>query len=192
MKFLNMVFLLLLVVFSIDQVSFGQGNKYSASILIGTGEYGWPTEGGGWVKGTNYSLSGGYKLFAIKDFPLQMDLALQADYTSYRFTEEYAGSIDILNLRNRVYSFSGEIVPKLGVFNIILGGGVSYQKADAVRYTGGPQLIKGEDNFRTHGVFGLGGDIKIIKEISLVLQTRFIMRRDYALWFWETGLKYNF
>ncbi|MCU7497299.1 MAG: hypothetical protein HF314_12210 [Ignavibacteria bacterium] len=195
MKLANIVCIFLLVSLSINQDSFGQENKYSLSALIGTVAYGWPTEGGGWAKGTNYSLSGEYKLFE------SMDLALQADYSSFRFTEEYGGSIDIKNLRNRVYSFSGEIIPKLWVFNIVLGGGVSYQKADAVMYPSyvyegktieSHQLVKGEDNFRVHGVVGFGGDIKIIKEISLVLQTRFIIRSEYSLWFGETGLKYNF
>ncbi|MGE5400364.1 MAG: hypothetical protein ACM3S2_08165 [Ignavibacteriales bacterium] len=54
MKLTNIAFILLLASLSVNQESFSQENKYSASALIGTAAYGWPTEGGGWVKGTNY------------------------------------------------------------------------------------------------------------------------------------------
>lgn len=195
MKSAGIVLVLFFTSLFINRESFGQENKYSLSALIATGAYGWPTGGGGWGGGINYSLSGGYRLFE------SMDIALQADYTSYRFTERIYTELDNSYQRNRVYSFSGEIIPKWGFLNIILGGGVSYQKADAVKFnyydskekrTGTHQVVKGEDNFRGHGVFGFGGDIKIIKEISLILQTRFIIRSEYALWFGETGVKYNF
>lgn len=203
MKLTSRAFILLFAVLFISRESFCQEAKnkeinYNVSALIGTAAYSWPTYGEGGLHGVNYSLSAGIQLSETVNF------AIQVDYSSFRIAEDKESEIEVSYQPYPIYSFSGEIIPKLwGGLNIILGGGVFYQKTGTILYhvynskekiefTERRAEYEGVDIPKFHGVFGFGGDIKLNKALSLLLQTRFFIRNDHYAWFMETGLKYNF
>lgn len=202
MKLTYLPFILLFAVLFISRESFSQevNNQEingNISALIGTASYSWPTLGGGGLAGMNYSISGGIQLSENVTF------TIQADYTPFGITDRSEGDIEVSYQPNPIFSFSGEIIPKLwGGLNIILGLGVSSQKGGAIQYhyynskenrsyTEQGEEITGADGPKAHGIFGFGGDIKLSKALSMPFQTRFFIA-NYGGWLLETGLKYNF
>ncbi|HEX2869159.1 MAG TPA: hypothetical protein VHO03_19105 [Ignavibacteriales bacterium] len=202
MKMTNLLFILLFIVLFINRESFSQEVKPqetngSLSALIGTASLAWPTLGGGGLSGINYSFSGGIQLSENVSF------TIQADFTSFGVTDRAEGDIQVSYQPNPIFSFAGEIVPKLwGGLNVILGLGVSSQKGGAIpyhyynskenrSYTVETEEMTGAEGSKAHGIIGFGGDIKLSKALFMPLQARFFIA-NYGGWILETGLKYKF
>jgi hypothetical protein len=160
---------------------------------MGAVEYGWPLGGDGWGHGINYSLSGEY------EFNESFSTLIRTDYIILKYTQPLY-SVPGDNARNKIICFTGEIKPKIWIFNILLGFGVSYQNVDEIKYDYIDKpaqvkrthyIVEGDHNLRTHFLLGIGSNIKILQNLDVLLQMRLLLRKVYVPSIVEVGLRYK-
>jgi hypothetical protein len=175
-----------------------QQNDISLLLKVGNSDYNDSigSFGGG---GPDYTYwHPGPKLSAGIEILLNRRFSFQglASFSIYNFDEKYSWGNEVNDATNRLYDLMANIKLNIGIFYLLGGIGFSYQNGDEVdfleysQYHQPGKLYNAKDKFVVAGLFGLGFDIKIYKQYSLIAEADINMR-EYMGSAAMLGIKYS-
>jgi hypothetical protein len=132
------------------------------------------------------------------EFPLNSKFSFQglANFSIHNFDERFSWGEKVNNAQNRLYDIMGNIKYNIGIFYLIGGMGFSYQNGDAVKYLVATEFHNAEilhnakNKFVLAGLLGLGFDIKIYQQFSIIAEADINMRQ-YMGTAAVLGIKYS-
>lgn len=187
----NPIRIFLILFFATVSLCYAQ-NNLAVIAKVGKADY-FFTRGGAydyWEDG--YHIAGGV------EFPLNNHFSFQGlfEYSEFKFNNRFAFGDKINDVRNRVFDLTGHIKWNLGIFYFIGGVGFSLQSSDGVRYLEKTEyhdavvFHNSEAAFRIAGMLGLGFDVYIYSNFSLIAEAA-IRMREYGGNTSLLGVKYE-